>query len=147
MKNDYLKFVTFLLLSNLHFTTSFSQTITTQTFSEGRVSYQLETEKRGAFHLSINPATQTMIVISLSPDFQGIKSLSICQNRVGDAMYSDSIICTTDFIVPWHPDSRHEVPLPSELFDCADDLKYYSWQIVWMMEETEVILREVVLNH
>ena len=146
MKNDYLKFVTLLLFSNLHFTTSFSQTITTQTFSEGRVSYKWKAEKRGAFHLSIDRATQTMIVIPLSPDFQGIKSLSIYQSRVGDStsLVTDTLICTTEFIVPWHPDSRHEVPLPAELFECISNAESYSWQLVWMMEETEVVLKEVV---
>lgn len=146
MKNDYLKFVTLLLFSNLHFTTSFSQTITTQTFSEGRVSYEWKAEKRGAFHLSIDRVNQTMIVIPLSPDFQGIKSLSICQSRVGDStnLVTDTLICTTEFIVPWHPDSRHEVPLSLEFFECINNSDSYSWQLVWMMEETEVILKEVV---
>jgi hypothetical protein len=147
MKNDYLKFVTFLLLSNIYFTTSFAQTITTQTFSEGRVSYEWKAERRGAFHLSIDLATQAMIVIPLSPDFQGIKSLSIYKNRVGDSTNHivDTLICKTEFIVPWHPDSRHEVPLPQDFLDCIGDVDAYSWQLVWMMEETEVILKELVL--
>jgi hypothetical protein len=146
MKNDYLKFITFLFFFSFHCTTSFSQTITTQIFSEGRVSYEWQAEKNGAFHLSINQETQTMVVIPLSPDFQGIKSISIYQNGVEDSIDSDTILCTTNFIVPWHPDSRHEVPLPIELFDCAGNLKFYHWRVVWMMEETEVVLREVVLN-
>lgn len=144
MKNDYLKLVATFLLFYLHFTTSFSQTIITQTFAEGRISYENQAEKRGAFHLSINIETQTMTVIPLSPDFQGIKSLSVCSSRVGDS--TDTVICTTNFIVPWHPDSRHEVPLPSEIFDCVSGLESYSWRIVWIMEETEVVLKEVVLN-
>ena len=137
MKNVYPKLITFLLLSNLHFTTSLAQTITTQTFSEGQISYEWKAEKRGAFHLSIDLATQTMIVIPLSPEFQGIKSLSISQNRVGNPPnpVSDSPICTTEFIIPWHPDTRHEVPLPQELFDCIHSMESYSWRVVWVMEE------------
>ena len=133
-------FLTFL------FSPIFSQTLTTQSFSEGRVSYEWKAEKRGAFHLSIDRATQTMIVIPLSPDFQGIKSLSIYQSRVGDStnLVTDTLICTTEFIVPWHPDSRHEVPLPEELFECINNADSYTWQLVWRMAETEVVLKEVV---
>ena len=137
MKNVYLRYITVLLFTNLYCTTSPAQTITTQTFSAGRIAYKWQTQKRNAFHLSIDQTTQTMTVIPLSPEFQGIKSLSICQNRVGNPPnpVSDSPICTTEFIIPWHPDTRHEVPLPQELFDCIHSMESYSWRVVWMMEE------------
>ena len=84
------------------------------------------------FTVTINQEALEMTVISLSSDFAGISSISVHDEFHCGA---EPICGPVEFIVPWHPQYEHVVPIPETFFECNNATPYI-WSICYLEEFT-----------